>query len=131
MIPSVLFNGISLIYFCVYLNTSSGDCYASNNGTTEQGLNFDPAYVVGGGTFENVTGQMHILIACGISLCVFHLFNDVVVLAVSEKMLPIAIKIKALTFIFTLVWLIAGTIFRFQWSGRVCSGEFGSEPFYL
>jgi hypothetical protein len=37
VIPSILFNGISLIYFCVYLNANSGECWAENNGTDEQG----------------------------------------------------------------------------------------------
>ena len=74
---------------------------------------------------------MHVLMACGISLCIFHLVNDVLVLAINEKMLPMAMKIKALTFLITLMWLIAATTLRFRWSGRVCSGEFGAEPFYL
>ena len=66
---------------------------------------------------------MHVLLALGIVLCLFHLFNDVVVIA-SNKLLKFAMLSKLILFGSTFIWLIAGTTLRFQWSGRVCSGEF-------
>jgi hypothetical protein len=125
VIPSALFNGISLIYFCVYLNTNDGECWAQNDGTNQLGLPLNPVFNPSGVTYHNVTHQMHVLLALGIVLCLFHLFNDVVVMA-SNKLLKFAMLSKVILFVITFIWLIAGTALRFQWSGCVCSGEFTS-----
>ena len=73
---------------------------------------------------------MHVLLAVGIVICLFHLFNDFVIMS-ATKLQKFAKLSKIILSGGTFFWLIAGTTLRFQWSGRVCSGEFNSQSYYL
>lgn len=54
VVPSILFYLISLIYFCIYLNSKHGECWAATN-TIKEAFSFNPTYVGASETYHDVT----------------------------------------------------------------------------
>ena len=105
-----------LAMFCYFLNFYDYACWASTDGSSD----FTSQVELTG--WVNVTQRWRDLNIIGITMSSVYIASAILFLI--DKLRWGGILLSALASLLTFAWLVTATIYRFQHSGRVCSGEY-------